>query len=74
MSHMFPLPCEAGSTVPREGLDSSVIMPISWCCGCGTSYIVLVHIHCASGLHTPYMHFRCVAGIHGGCGWPGGGR
>ena len=28
---MFPLPCGAGSTVPREGFDSSVIMPFSWC-------------------------------------------
>ena len=27
LSHLFPLPCEAGSTVPREGFDSSVIMP-----------------------------------------------
>ena len=28
---LFPLPCGAGSTVPREGFDSSVIMPFSWC-------------------------------------------
>ena len=27
LSHLFPLPCGAGSTVPREGIDSSVIMP-----------------------------------------------
>ena len=27
LSHLFPLPCGAGSTVPREGFDSSVIMP-----------------------------------------------
>ena len=26
-SHLFPLPCGAGSTVPREGFGSSVIMP-----------------------------------------------
>ena len=26
-SYLFPLPCGAGSTVPREGSDSSVIMP-----------------------------------------------
>ena len=26
LSHLFPLPCGAGSTVPREGFDSSVIM------------------------------------------------
>ena len=25
--HLFPLPCGAGSTVPHEGFDSSVIMP-----------------------------------------------
>ena len=25
--HLFPLPCGAGSAVPREGFDSSVIMP-----------------------------------------------
>ena len=27
LSHLFPLPCGAGSTVPRKGFDSSVIMP-----------------------------------------------
>ena len=27
LSHLFPLPCGAGSTVPSEGFDSSVIMP-----------------------------------------------
>ena len=26
LSDLFPLPCGAGSTVPREGFDSSVIM------------------------------------------------
>ena len=31
LSHLFPLPCGAGITVPREGFDSSVIMPFSWC-------------------------------------------
>ena len=31
LSHLFPLPCGAGSTVPRKGFDSSVIMPFSWC-------------------------------------------
>ena len=29
LSHLFPLPCGAGSTVAREGFDSSVIMPFS---------------------------------------------
>ena len=28
LSHLFPLPCGAGSTVPREGFNSSVIMPL----------------------------------------------
>ena len=31
LSHLFPLPCGAGSIVPREGLDSSVIMLFSCC-------------------------------------------
>ena len=31
LSHLFPLLCGAGSTVLREGFDSSVIMPFSWC-------------------------------------------
>ena len=31
LSHLFPLPCGAGSSVPREGFDSSVIMPLLWC-------------------------------------------
>ena len=31
LSHLFPLPCGAGSAVPREVFDSSGIMPFSWC-------------------------------------------
>ena len=34
LSQLFPLLCGAGSTVPREGFDSSGIitfMPFSWC-------------------------------------------
>ena len=31
LSHLFPLPCGAGSTVAREVFDSSDIMPFSWC-------------------------------------------
>ena len=31
LNFLFPLPCGAGSTVPREGFDSSVIMPFAWC-------------------------------------------
>ena len=47
LSHLFPLPCGARSTVPREGFDSSVIMPFFLvCCGFDTFYIVSVHIQC----------------------------
>ena len=53
LSHLFPLPCGAGSTVSREGFDASVIMPFSWwCCGCDTSYIVSVHIQCQASIYT----------------------
>ena len=31
LSLFFPLPCGAGSTVPRAAFDSSVIMRFSWC-------------------------------------------
>ena len=31
LSHLFPLPSGAGSRVPREGFDPSVIVPFSWC-------------------------------------------
>ena len=64
LSHLFSLPCGAGSTVPREGFDSSVIMPFFLvCCGCDTSYIVSIHIQCQA-----YIYNLCVTGIHGGCG------
>ena len=36
LSHLFPLPCGAGSTVPREGFDASVIVPFSWRVGAVT--------------------------------------
>ena len=53
LSHLFPLPCGAGSTVAREGIDSSVIMPFFLvCCGCDTSYIVSVHIQCQTSIYT----------------------
>ena len=66
LSHFFPLSCGAGSTVTREVFYSSVIMPFYLvCCGCETSYIVSVHIQCQVSV---YIHFRPVAGIHGGCG------
>ena len=48
--YLFPLPCGAGSTVPREGFDSSVIMPFSWCVV--ASYIVSVHIQCQDSIYT----------------------
>ena len=54
LSHLFPLSYGAGSTVPREGFDSSVIMPFLVCCGCDTSYIVSVHIQCQASM---YIHF-----------------
>ena len=40
LSHLFPMPCGAGSTVPRV------------CCGCDTSYIVSVHIQCQASIYT----------------------
>ena len=53
LSHLFPLPCGAGSTVPREGFDSSFIMPFFLvCCGCDTSYIVSVNIQCQASIYT----------------------
>ena len=53
LSHLFPLPCGAGSTVPREGFDSSVIMPFFLvCCGCDTSYIGSVHNQCQASIYT----------------------
>ena len=60
---LVPLPCEAGSTVPREGFDSSAIFTFSW-------YVVAVTIYCrsTSSVKPLYIHFRCVASIHGGCG------
>ena len=44
LSHLFPLQCGFGSTVPREGFDSSVIMPYSWCVVAVHFQIVLVLI------------------------------
>ena len=61
---LFPLPCGTGSTVSREGFDSSVIMPFSWCV-----VAVTLPIQCrsTSSVKPRYLHFR-FAGIHGGCG------
>ena len=65
LSYLFPLPCGAGSIVPREGFDSSVIMPFSWCI-----VAVTLPIKCRSksSFKPPYIHFRFVASIHGGSG------
>ena len=45
LSHLFPLPCGAGSTVPREGFDSNVIMHFSWCVVAVTLTIYIVSVH-----------------------------
>ena len=52
LSHLFPLPCGAGSTVPREGFYSSVIMPLSWCVVAVTLPLVSVHIQCQASIYT----------------------
>ena len=46
LSHLFPLPCGAGSTVPREWFDSSV------------NYIVSVHIQFQTPTYTLSLFFR----------------
>ena len=55
--------CGAGSTVPRKGFDSSVIMPFSWCV---LAVTLPIKYRSTSSVKPPYIHFRCVAGIHGG--------
>ena len=53
LSHFFPLPFGAGSTAPREGFDSNVIMPFSRCV-VATSYIHFLYSigpHPVSRLH-----------------------
>ena len=52
LSHLFPLTCGAGSIVPSEALDSSVIMPFSWYVVGTSTYIVLVHIQCQASIYT----------------------
>ena len=51
----------------RNIFDSSIIMPFSWCV-----VAVTLPIKCrsTSSVKPPYIHFRCIAGIHGGCGLP----
>ena len=52
LSQLFPLPYGAGSTVPREGFDPSVITPFSWCVVAVTLPIVSVHIQCQASIYT----------------------
>ena len=48
LSHLFLLPCGAGSTVPRKCYYAFFLV----CCGCDTSYIVLVYIQCQASICT----------------------
>ena len=53
LSHLFPLPCGAGSTVPRKGFDLKCYYAFFlMCCGCDTSYIMSVHIQCQAFIYT----------------------
>ena len=51
LSHLFPLPCGAGSTVPRDSTQVLLCLFLV-CCGCDTSYIVSVHIQCQASIYT----------------------
>ena len=51
LSHLFPSPCGADSTVTREGFDSSVIMPfpgVVWL----RHFLYSVHIQCQASIYT----------------------
>ena len=48
---LFPLPCGAGSAVPREGFVSNLIMPFSWFVVAVTLPIYSVGPHAVSSLH-----------------------
>ena len=53
LSHLFPLQCGAGSTVPRERVRLKCYYALFLvCCGCDTSYIVSVHIQFQASLYT----------------------
>ena len=52
---LFPLPCGAGSTVPREGFNSSVMMPFSWCVVAVTLPIVSVHVQYQTSIYTLFF-------------------
>ena len=64
LSHSFPLPCGAGSTVPPWLKCYYTFFLV--CCGCNTSYIVMVHAKCRASIYI--YTFWYVAVIHGGCG------
>ena len=50
----FPLLCGAGSTVPREGFDSGVIMPFSWCV---VAVTLPIKFRSTSNVKPPYIPF-----------------
>ena len=53
LSHLFPLPCGAASTVPREGFDFTCFYAFFLvCCGSDTFYIVSVDIQCQASIYT----------------------
>ena len=54
LSHLFPLPCGAGSTVssPRGVRLKCYYAFFLVCCGCDTSFIVSVHIKCQAFIYT----------------------
>ena len=54
LSHLFPLPCVAGSTVPLEGFDSSVSMPFSWCV---VAMTLPIYCRSISSVKPPYIPF-----------------
>ena len=56
LSHLFPLPCGAGSAVPREGFDSSVIMSLSWCIVHVTVTLPIMY-RSTSRVKPPYIPF-----------------
>ena len=52
LSHLFPLPCGAGSTVPARVRLKCYYAFFLMCCGCDTFYIVSVHIQCQASIYT----------------------
>ena len=51
----FPLPCGAGSTVPREGFELKCYYAFFLVsCGCDTSYIVSFHIQRQASIYNVY--------------------